>query len=801
MHRHHLLGATALTALFLPLQAQAEDAPAPSDNDQIVVTGTRAQGRTKLDSISPVDVLSVESLQQQGTPELATALANVAPSIDFPRPSNTDGTDAIRPITLRGMSPDEALVLIDGIRAHTSAMLNVNGSVGRGSQAVDLNTIPSVALQSIEVLRDGASAQYGSDAIAGVVNLRLRKADHGGGVTFSGGIYDTNVPGTYSQRQVTGEPTQDIQGWQGFKLFGDGFLTLSGDYQHRSATNRADTDPRATNPNPGSVTARTGDPTVFQGSGFANFGKPINDVWSLYGWLGYQYRNTTSAASYRAPSAYSAYGITAIYPGGFLPKINSHSKDLNSALGVKGVVDGWNVDANVSYGRNNIQLWTTNSINYTQGTASQTAFYDGSITYDQLVGGLDVSKEFQVFKSLNVAWGVEGRREGYQIGAGEYSSYAIGTAYSTATAGAQGFVGFQPSNQVNVHRSNISGYVDVEAQVTDGLRLGLAGRGEGYSDFGAVGTGKFSARYDFSPAFALRGTISSGFRAPSLAQQWYTSTSSVIGTTGAYVGVPVLTGTYPSTSTIGTALGGKPLQPERSINYSAGTVVRFGGIDITVDAYLIKVRNALALSENIVNTYSDQVAALLAPYGVTQARFFINGLHITTQGIDAVAHYRWKTDAVGSLDFTLAGNVNSITVDSVPTTTSTLNPAPTLFARSRILTIEEGTPGEKVTGTIDWAKGKIGATLRATYYGNVVNPSSTAASDWSTGTRVITDLELRYQPRDTALNLAIGANNLLDNYPRTVPAALNTTGSGSFPGYSPYGYNGRYLYVRAGLHW
>ena len=349
---------------------------------------------------------------------------------------------------------------------------------------------------------------------------------------------------------------------------------------------------------------------------------------------------------------------------------------------------------------------------------------------------------------------------------------------------------------MNEHRQNGSVYLDLEAQVTDKLFIAVAGRGEDYSDFGTTGTGKLSARYDFTPSFAIRGTASTGFRAPSLAQQYFTSVASVIQN-----GDVVLTGTYPSTSAVAQALGGKALEPEKSTNLSAGFVFRKGGFSLTVDGYRIHVRNQLGLSENISASYSTEVANLLAPYGVSAARFFINGLASTTQGIDAVAHYKLNTDKIGSFDFTVAGNINQIKVTKVPTSTSTLPDAPTLFARSRILTMESGTPGEKVSGTLAWASGKLGATARVTYYGNVLVPGTTAANDYDTGKRAIADLELRYQPKDTALNLAIGANNLLDTYPKQTPAALNSTGVVGFPSYSPYGFNGRYLYVRASLNW
>ena len=785
---------------------EAENAPVtgastPADEgNEIIVTGTRAEGRTRLDSASPVDVLSAASLQRQGTTELGAALAAVAPSIDFPRPAANDGTDAIRPATLRGLSPDQTLVLINGVRGHTSALLNTNGTVGRGSAAVDLNTIPVTALDRIEVLRDGASAQYGSDAIAGVVNLRLREAREGGGASVTYGFYNTQIDTARGSRHTNGEPTVTASLWQGIGFGSDGFLTLSGEYTKREPTNRADYDPRVT---PSRITGRYGDPEVDQYSIFANAGTSLGETFQLYGWAGYQNRESESAAFPRLPGVTSGYSNAAsIYPDGFLPLINSKSRDLNSAVGVKGEVGGWNLDLNVSYGRNKIEFRTRNSANFSFGADTPTDFYDGALVYDQWVAGLDVARSFDVFQSLNVAFGVEGRREGYKIEAGELASYGYPTPeYAGGAApGAQGFGGFSPRNEIERSRRNGSIYADVEAQVTDKLLLGIAGRAEKYSDFGSTVNGKLSARYDLADWLALRGTASTGFRAPSLQQQYFTQIAQVVQN-----GVPVQTGTYPSVDPVARALGGLPLDAEKSTNLSAGFVVRAGGFDLTVDAYRIHIRDQIGLSENIsagtpgTPSYNPAVAELL-PSGVQAARFFINGLASTTKGIDAVAHYRLRTAAAGSFDFTLAGNINDVKVTRVPTTTSTLNPAPTLFARTRILSLEEGTPREKVTGTIDWSLDQLGALARVTYYGDVTQPGTTEANDVHTGRHAITDLELRYQATKGA-QFALGVNNLFDVYPDRIIPANNSTGVLGFPYYSPFGFNGRYLYARAGLNW
>jgi iron complex outermembrane receptor protein len=408
---------------------------------------------------------------------------------------------------------------------------------------------------------------------------------------------------------------------------------------------------------------------------------------------------------------------------------------------------------------------------------------------------MDAAKLYKLGQTdLNVAWGVEVRREGYAITAGEPTSYnRLTGSSSTLTAGAQGFIGFQPSNVLKADRISNAVYLDLEAKLPSILTLGAAVRGEHYSDFGDIVTGKLSGRADLAKWFALRATASTGFRAPSLQQQYFTSTASVLSG-----GVIVETGTFPSISTVGASLGGLPLRPEKSFNLSAGAVVRAGGFDLTVDGYVIRIRDQLGLSENITLSSANQTL-----YGVQAARFFINGLHTTTKGIDIVGHYKLRTEKVGTFDLTASANFNTITVDSYPT-----SPSATLFARQRILTIAQGTPGEKVVGSVDWSLGKVSATARVSYYGDVNQPASAAVSDLHTGKHTITDLEARYKLLPQA-TLAIGANNVFDIYPNKVPllgtdgttAVLATNGGVAFPFFSPFGFNGRYLFAKLNLSW
>ncbi|PZU54127.1 MAG: TonB-dependent receptor [Brevundimonas sp.] len=776
-----LLGAASAIALFGAAPALAQTAPEADPND-IVVTGTRVPNRSRLDTLAPVDVVTSETLQQRGTTEFAAALSQTVPSLTFARPTAVDGTDSVRPATLRGLSPDQTLVLLNGTRRHASALVNVNGSIGRGSAAVDLNAIPTGALDRVEVLRDGASAQYGSDAIAGVVNLRLKEASSGGGASVTYGQYVTTVETARGERDENDGQTVTASAWQGLALGSDGYLTLSAEYLQRDPTNRSDYDPRAAAN--GAVTARAGDPEVEQWTVFANAGKPLGNGWEAFGWAGYQDRQSESAAFPRLSD--NVNNVAAIYPDGFLPKIGVDSQDVSAAGGARGQLGGWDAEISLVYGRNALDFETRDSLNSTYGSASPTTFDSGSLIYDQLVLGADFSQAFEVGLSggpLNFAWGLEQRWETYKIEAGQPESYNRGPlgANTALAGGAQGFVGFQPSNEIDVDRDNFAAYADVEIPLTEKLTVEGAVRFEDYSDFGDTQTGKFSARYDFTPAFALRGSISTAFRAPSLQQSFFTSTASVIQD-----GAVVETGTFPATSVVATALGGRPLEPETSTNYSLGAVVRLGRFDLTVDAYKIDIDDQIVLSELIRNP------AVLGPLGVQAARFFLNGVSTETEGVDVVGRYRLPTEAAGDFDFTVAANFNDVSLST--------DLSPTLFARQRILTIEEGTPATKVSASADWRLDQWGATLKATYYGDVLQPGSTAASDYSTGAKTVVDLEGRYRLTDR-VGLAVGVDNVFDEYPDYVPASLNSNGVLGFPYYSPFGFNGRYAYARVSLNW
>ncbi len=809
-YRSLLLAAASLTAFSAT--ARAQTAPADDTNvEELVITGTRTAGRTRLDSLAPVDVITAKTLQQRGSTELATALAATVPSINFPRPSNTDGTDSVRPAVLRGQGPDQTLVLVNGTRRHATALVNLNGSVGRGSAAVDLNAIPSVALERIEVLRDGAAAQYGSDAIAGVINLRLREASSGGGVTVTTGKYFTSFDGLQTgQKQKRRDGlTKTVSGWQGLKLGSDGFLTLSAEYVDRDFTNRSDTDTRVT---PQRVTSRFGDPEVEQVSFYANAGKPLGETWEAYGWYGYQQRDAEASATYRLPTD-ASQNIPSVYPNGYLPLITTNTEDVTAAVGLRGELAGFKIDTNFVYGKNDLDFGVKNTINPSYGPTSPTSFQAGGLTYDQLVFGLDASREFDVGLAgpLNVAFGVEARREGYKINAGEVASYARGTVSPSLAFGSRGFTGFTPSNAIDVDRDAVGVYLDLEGKLTEKLTGSAAIRYEDYSDFGTNTSWKLSGRYDFTDAFAIRGAASTGFRAPSLQQQYFTSTSILYinqNVGGVTTAVPFETGTYPSVSAVGRALGGKPLEAEKSENYSLGFVYHKGPFELTVDAYQIKVDNRIVLTETLTGsataaagTNARVIFDLLSPAGASAGRFFTNGVDTNTRGVDIVARYRITDEQAGNFDLTAAANVNDFKVNRTPSTTVLPTPV-SLFARQATLRFEEGTPRTKVSLQGDWSKGPWGATLRTTFYGDVLAPGTAAdgSGDWHTDTTGLVDLEARYRFGQHT-TVSVGADNLFDQYPAQVPPNLNTSGGNPFSSFSPFGFNGRFAYARLAVSW
>lgn len=803
-------------------QQPTADEGSAEDIGQVIVTGTRVADRSALETAVPVDVVSSEALTNVGVTELNQALSAALPSFNFPRPGLADGTDTIRPATLRGLAPDQTLVLLNSKRRHASSLVNVNGTIGRGAAAVDLNAIPSSIVRSIEVLRDGASAQYGSDAIAGVINVRLKEERDGGDVmlTYGQRDFDYDAPtgalpagATWSAPPVISRSGSDgetltASAWKGLGFGAAGYVTVAGEYKDQERTERDGYDVRQQYPLVSGAfdpreqafdrfNAWYGEPDFEQFSFFANAGNELANGAELYGWASYQDRDARSAGFYRR--ALDDRNVIEIYPDGFLPIIAPEVTDYSAAAGVTWLWGEWGLDTSFVYGRNKMEFTIENTLNRSLGPASPTQFDAGGFEYDQIVFNFSAVRQIEVgalASPLNVATGIEAREESYSIFAGEPDSYRNGGVLlpngQPTASGAQVFPGFRPANEVDEDRTAVGAYVDLEANLTEKLLGSIAVRGESYSDFGENVSGKIAARYDFTRAFALRGSVQNGFRAPSLPQQFFATTS-----TNFINGVPFDITTFPVSDPVAQALGAQELDAEESLNYSLGAVLQLGSVTVTVDAYRIDIDDRIVLSENLTQANVRQFLQDQGFIGIGGGRFFINGVDTETTGVDVVVSWPWETGGAGRFDFTLVGNYNETDVTRVPATAplSALNPPPPLFDRINVLTFEEGNPKDKLAAVVNWRRNSFGATLRATRYGEVLDPGTSAPLDVELGSETLVDLEGRFDPTDR-IRVAIGAENLLDEYPDAFPVTRNTTGNTPFSNYAPFGRSGRFVYGR-----
>ncbi|HEX7184051.1 MAG TPA: TonB-dependent receptor [Thermoanaerobaculia bacterium] len=754
-----------------------------------ITVGSRAGGAEAQKSV-PVDILTAEDIQTTGASETNQIIASLAPSFNFPRPTITDGTDTVRPATLRGLGSDQVLVLVNGKRRHTSALVHVNGSIGRGSTGVDLNAIPASAIAEIEILRDGAAAQYGSDAIAGVINIVLKSSASPLTVNLKGGA-TTHGDGALVDASVH-------QGWS----LGRGQLFATVEYRDREDTNRAGPDPRPQ----GSVNPveqpnhHWGDAEAKDAMLFFNGSAPVNaaGTTSWYTFGGYSRREGSHGGFFRR--ALENRNLPSIYPDGFLPLIEPEVTDFSLTTGVRGARGDWFWDLSTEYGDNEFQFNVSDSLNVSLGPTippNQTSFDAGSLGLDQWVTNLDISRGFEVGLAgpLNVAFGLEFRREGYQITAGEPASYIDGgfpdQFGARAPAGAQVFPGFRPANEVDANRDSYAAYVDLEGDVLEKLRMGIAGRFEDFEDFGSTSDYKLTLRFQPVEALVLRGAVSTGFRAPSLGQAFFATTSTNFLAVGGVL-VPFEVGTFPVGSPVARALGARDLEPEESEHRSLGLVwsptSRF---EAGADFYQIDIEDRIVLSGNFTGA---QVAALLAPFNVTGARFFTNAIDTRTEGYDVRASYALALRSAGNLRLSAGYNSTENEVVRVAQTPPQLTGLQeVLFDAIERRRVECGQPKDNLRLAGDWDRGKLFATLRESRYGEYCLVDRQVVSqdfeaEW------LTDFEIGYNfPRFT---FAVGAQNLFDTFPdRNLPENSNL-GIFTYPSHSPFGMNGRFVYSR-----
>ncbi|MEO7072025.1 MAG: TonB-dependent receptor [Rhodanobacter sp.] len=794
----------------LPLAAGAQDAgdvPTTKAKDlgPVIVTGTRADNRTESTSLTPIDVVSAKVLQQTGTNELTTALARIIPSLTFPRPSAADTADSQRPAQLRGLSPDQVLVLVDGKRWHSGAIIVTNGVLGRGSQAVDLNTLPMAAIDHIEVLRDGASAQYGSDAIAGVINIVLKKGAQGGDVQVTGGQYSAGDGRIWQGSANFGIPLNDDRGWLRFSL----------QEGNQDLTNRAGVDRRR--PQDG-VRQRFGDPQVRDHNLFLNSQYNLAPNVELYAFGHYGKRASTSTAFFR--SVDNSNSAPSIYPTGYLPLEDADSTDQSMVLGLRGkTAGGWRWDVSGNYGANRVSYATHNSVNRAflhDFGSSPTRFHDGILKATQQSFDIDLAKEMSVgwlANPVTLAFGTAYLRQSYAITAGDPASYYVGT--SGVSGGAQGFGGFQPTDAGTHARHNVAQYLSLETNLTDRLGASLAVRHEDYSDFGNTTSGSLAGRFDFTDRFALRASASTGFRAPSLAQQYYAYTQSLFyGPGNAPAGLaPGIynTGLVAATSPIGSLLGGEALKPEKSRNFSAGAVWNpVDPLNISVDVYQITLDNRVTLSSNL-SIAAPAVQTYLAANGITNTNYssiayFTNAVSTRTRGVDFVSSYLSDFGSAGTLQTTLSYNYNKNKVTDVKPNPAVLDALglnlKRIDRRDQYGLLADTTPRSKLILNGLYSVGHWGINGTLTRYGEfVAYNSSRPTLDQTYPSKWLLDLALNYNLE--RWDFSVGADNVFNTYPGKASAALNNDNNGTFPYsvFSPFGFNGAYAYGKVAYRW
>ena len=899
--------------------------------DNVVVIGSRAPGRTNTSSAVAIDVITTKDLKGFSQVDVGQILNYVAPSFNSNRQTVADGTDHVDPASLRGLGPDQVLVLVNGKRRHTSALMNINGTVGRGSVGTDMNVIPVAAIERIEVLRDGAAAQYGSDAIAGVINVVLKKNYDGLAVSMTTGANVTNLKysapkvgsGTtdYSNQMTDGQVLQlDIS--KGFRLGTEGYLNIAAQYNDRNKTNRSGIDnipttylggngsfpttPTGQDQNTFRTNLIAADAGIEKTNGydrhnmifgnstsrnigvFLNGGIPTNKESEFYFSGGITYRTGQGFGNYRIPVARNQQPLKSdgslFYKDGFLPGIDSKIGDQSLILGYKTVVNDWKMDISNTFGANSFQFGVFNSGNASlpNNDNQPTTFNAGKLKFNQNTLNLDISKNLPTlgaFEGFNMAFGAEARREQYQIVAGELNSYfgdgrtvptapltVGGAAQGTAIAvpGSQVFPGYQAKDdakgirgdEVNKSRTSVGLYADVEGELAKRLLIGLAGRFENFSDFGTNFSAKATTRLKITEGLNLRGSVSTGFRAPSLHQRYFQNTS-----TQFVSGLPSNTLTVNNDNDIARkTIGVDALKPETSINYALGVTAKISNaLTLTVDAYRIDIKDRVVYS----GAFSRSLLGFAATeyIGVNNVNFFANAANTKTQGIDIVANSRFAIGK-GNLSLTAAINFNKNEVTGINSTklidaadkngtinasgayvpntentsAATQNPNAwfknLLFDRQQISRIEVWQPKNKINVSATYSIGKVDITARVVRFGEVqyihnqyVDAKKADGTFWNTafardasGSAVIdqtfkpvfvTDLIVNVRATKS-FSISVGANNLLDVYPDQIyidprnaygsldySAARDASNRGRLL-FQPNqgGYNGRFLFAR-----
>ncbi len=802
-------------------------APFSQQLSDIVVVGSRNQNRTVVDSPVPIDVLDVSSLAStMGKIEINQILQYAAPSFNATKQSGSDGADHIDPASLRGLGPDQTLVLINGKRRHQSSLVNIFGTRGRGNSGTDLNAIPVAAIKRIEILRDGASAQYGSDAIAGVINIVLKDNTDGvtGGLTY--GAFSTAIGEGWEDE--TGESLWNVEGKNrldgrdrkfdgntvrfdmnyGLAL-GDkgGYANITTEYLSKARTLR-----------PGFAWRKGYGTAAIDGFNFmVNTAIPLSNTTEFYAMGGSNFRQTDAYAFSRDSfDDGDNRSVPSLYPNGFTPHITSDIRDVSISSGIRHTMsNGWKVDFSNTFGKNNFHYYITGTNNASMKSASPTDFDAGGHSLAMNVTNLDFSKFYKNFASgFNFAFGMEHRTERFAIFAGEEASYSLyddnGVAIRNPAlqtpaqddngddlpGGSQGFPGYSPDNEVDRSRTNFGLYADAELNVTDDFLVSGALRFEKYSDFGETFNFKLASRYNFSERFSVRASVSSGFRAPSLAQIHY---NLIFNNIVAGASVPSLLSA--NTSTVTKAFGIGPLQEETAFNSSFGFTFRSGGFTATVDAYSIAVKDRIVLTDNF--------DASGLGMNVEAAQFFANGVDTKTQGVDIVLGYTYELDQDRKLNIGISGNFNSLDIQKIHN--GSLNQF-TFFGPFSQAYLKAAAPDYKFGATIGYTTPKFSANLFLTQFSQVIlqdfqwvdTPATTqqeadalfAVATDTYDAALTVDVSITYQVTPK-ISFTIGGNNIFNKYP--TPQFDAWTDQGGLTDSVQMGSDGAYFFGRIGF--
>lgn len=813
--------------------------------NELVVLGSRNLPRTQTETPVPVDVIDIKRVVADAPQVSINQILNyVAPSFSSGTQTVADGTDHIDPASLRGLGPDQVLVLINGKRRHHTALVNVNGTFGRGAVGTDMNAIPTAAIDRVEILRDGAAAQYGSDAIAGVINIVLKNTVNHLNVNVTTGANVTSQ----AVDNMDGQTVQTALNYGIPVGSNGGFINFGGSYDYRNYTNRSgpwegaiyrtypggvdktDSFLVANRVTRSDIRMRAGQSRLRSGQLFMNASFPMQNNTEFYLFGGLGYRNGQAAGVYRLPS--DSRNILDIYPLGFLPEIHSDIYDKSLAFGIRGNLGNWKVDVSNTFGQNQFVFRVENSLNASLEKASPTRFNAGGPIFTQNTTNLDFSRRFDVLEGLDVAFGAEHRFERYQLIAGSENSY---TDYGRATkigvdatgkdilipdpqgsintkfgpdgtarpGGAQVFPGFRPENAISTARSAIAGYVDIEANFTSAFLLGGAIRFENYNDFGSTFNGKLTARYKLGENTALRASGSTGFRAPSLHQRYYSNTSTLF-----VDGLPYEVGTFTNDSRPAELLGIPQLKPEKSKSLSAGFTGRFGKFSLTVDGYFTHIDDRIVYTDQFSGSNAPgaspidrEIYELLSLANANRAAFFANAINSETKGVDVVLTYGTRLGA-GSFRADLAGTYSfTQQVGPVKASAKLAGKENIYFSRASRIYLERSVPREKINLTLTYNINRFNVFVRNVYFGSVEEATNDSAFFQTYDPRIVTDVAVGYKITP-ALRLSIGSNNVFDIYPDLVANPANTTNN-QFR-YSrratQFGYNGRFLFARLELN-